>query len=137
MDEASIAQMLHDLDRDIRQAEAEVAKMKDDRDALVADLADRLGPGGATFVNGGATIAYVANGTRVLDKSAVDRLVAEHEGGLPTALVPREETVVKYPSVSALDKASAVLSALGVNIDDLVTYKGDRRWTVAFREREA
>jgi hypothetical protein len=136
MDETDTAQMLHDLDRDLRVAEAEVAKMKEQRDTLAAGLADQLGPGGAVFVNGGSTIAYVANGTRVLDKAELDNFVAEHEGGIPSTLVPREEVVVKYPSVSVLDKASAVLSALGVDTDSLVTYRGDRRYTVQFRERE-
>ena len=137
MDEESTAQMLHDLDRDIRLGENEVATMKETRDTLAAGLAESLGPGGAVFVNGGSTIAYVANGTRVLDKRALDSLVASNEAGLPSTLIPREETVVKYPSVSLLDKASAVLSALGVEIDSLVTYRGERRYTVQFREREA
>lgn len=136
MDETDTAQMLHDLDRDLRVAELEVAKMKEQRDTLAAGLAEQLGPGGAVFVNGGSTIAYVANGTRVLDKAALDNLVAEHEGGIPSTLIPREEVVVKYPSVSVLDKASAVLSALGVDTDSLVTYRGERRYTVQFRERE-
>lgn len=132
-----MAQMLHDLDRDIRLAEAEVSKMKAQRETVTADLADKLGPGGAVFINGGSTYAYVTNGTRVLDKAALDNMVAAHEGGVPSSLIPHEETVVKYPSVTALDKAAPVLSALGVEIDSLVTYKGDRRYTVTFREREA
>jgi len=136
MDETETAQMLHDLDRDLRLAEQEVARMKEQRDTLAVTLADTLGPGGAVFVNGGSTIAYVANGTRVLDKAALDALVAEREDGLPSTLIPREEVVVKYPSVTALDKAGAVLSALGVDTDSLVTYRGERRYTVQFRERE-
>lgn len=132
-----MAQMLHDLDRDIRKAEAELVKMKQNRDAFSADLADRLGLGGAVFVNDGRTIAYVSNGTRALDKDALDRLVADFEGRVPTTLVPRETVTVKYPSVSELDKAATYLKALGVDTDDLVTYRGGKRHTVLFREMEA
>lgn len=130
-----MAQFLLDLDRDIRKAEAELEKMKDNREAFSADLADRLGVGGAVFVNDGHTVAYVANGTRALDKDALHRLVDAHEGTLPTTLLPRPVATVKYPSVAEVDKAAAFLSALGVNAEDLVTYRG-RRHVVRFREME-
>lgn len=132
-----IAAFIYEVEQEIRRAENEVERLKGERDAMTNDLAERLGPGGAVFIQDGATVAYVGPGTRVLDKGRLDNLVAAHEGDLPTALVPREETVVKYPSVSALDKAEAVLRAMGVDPGDLVTYRSGKRHTIQFREVEA
>lgn len=136
MEDETLAAMVYDIERDIRQHEQAIEKLKQDREALTNDLAERLGPGGATFIHGGKTVAYVGPGARVLNKTALERVLAEHEGDLPSSLTPREETVVKFPSVSALDKAEAVLAAHGIKVEDLIEWRSGARYKVQFREVE-
>lgn len=136
IDDEALAAMLYDLERDIRQHENAIEKLKQDREALTNDLAERLGPGGATFIHNGKTVAYIGPGTRTLNKAALERAIAAHEGDLPTSLLPREEVVVKYPSVSALDKASAVLAARGIKVEDLTEWRSGIAHKVQFREVE-
>lgn len=130
-DTTALVEDLYRLEQQIRQAKAEVERLSEEREMLATSIADDLGKGGATFIHDGATLAYVTDGRRSIDKAGIERLAE----ALPASLLPKEVTTVKYPSVADVDKRAADLQARGLDPADLVTFSG-ARWTVQFRAAE-
>lgn len=122
---------LFTLDEQIRRTENDLKEMKATREQWSSVLADELGKGGAVLIHDGKTIAYVGDGRRTINKHAIEA----HAEQLPASLLPREETVIKYPGVGDVDKREADLKARGVDPSTLVTFSG-ARWIVHFRASE-
>jgi|DEB0MinimDraft_3_1074331.scaffolds.fasta_scaffold25186_3 hypothetical protein len=122
---------LFKIDQQIRMAKLEIERLNQERMALAEQAADQLGKGGAAFIHDGATLAYVADGRRSLNKEALHAAAEQ----LPASLLPREEMVTKYPGVGDVDKRAADLRARGIDPDQLFRFAGGR-WTVNFRAAE-
>lgn len=125
MDEVHLANLLFDLDEDIRKADRDLTKMKQQRETLEQELANVVGVGGVVFIHDGSTMVIVARGTRAIDKSAVDRMKDE----LPPALQPRKVVQVKYPSVADVEKADPEIASALIKLKS-----EDRPYSVRFRD---
>lgn len=126
-----MADRVYELESAIRVAEANIKDLKEERDQLSGALAEELGQGGAVFIHGGKTVAYVGPGRRSVNRELVDR-EAER---LPPDLRPYEVSTTKYPTVGQLDKAAPFLAAAGLDSEELLVYPG-RRWLMHFRDSE-
>lgn len=112
------AWMAAQADRKRHEKAAEDAK--NEAQALANDLERLLGVGGVVELPDMDMTFRVKDGDRRVNKDAI---LANMER-LPERCKPREETVIKVPSVADLDAAADVLMARGLKVEDLVT-RGD------------
>jgi len=121
MDENHLARLLFDIDEEIRRAERDLERVKQQRETLEQELARKVGVGGVVFIHDGATMVIVGKGARAVDKKAIDLYRDE----LPPYAQPRKVVQVKYPSVKDVENIDLPLIKLRSE---------DRPYSVRFRD---